>query len=256
MQKVFLVKMSSADDLMQKLEADLGWRKKEVSNLLLLETEQNSLLIIKSTILLLYSHWEGFVKNASKLYLKFVSDKKLAINDLTENFKAITFKGLIKELENTKDTLTLSKELNFIDKLNNSNGKKFKVNNSFTSNEKDKSIINTKDNLSLPVFKSIMRIVGINYSDSIDTKSAFIDEKLLGSRNKVAHGSRIVEIDDEFNLTMDDLKEVKDVVFFLMDCFSEDLIYFAENELYFEANMTNIHSYIDARVEEIRNYIP
>jgi hypothetical protein len=248
--------MSLTDKLIQKIEADLGWRKKEVSNLLLLETQQNSLLIIKSTLLLLYSHWEGYVKNASKTYLEYVSDKKLNINLLTDNFKAITLKGLIKEVEKSSATLTMSNELNFINNYNGIQNKIFSVKKGLSSQEKDKSIINTNDNLSLKVFISILRIVGIDYEDSVDTKSIFIDEKLLESRNKVAHGNRIKRLDAEFNLTIDDLKEVKEVVFFLMDSFHDDLIYFAENKLYLSDNYSMSKEYLSTRVETIREYLP
>jgi len=245
--------MTQASDLIDKIESDLGWRKKEVSNLLLLENDENQTLIIKSTLLLLYSHWEGFIKNACKAYLEHISKKKININDLTDNFKAITLKGLIQEVYKSSDTLTLSNELNFLQNISEIETKIFSVKKNFSSLEKDKSIINTKDNLSLKVFKSILRIIGIEYSDSIDTKSIFIDEKLLGNRNKVAHGNKIKNIDEDFSLSLDDLKEVKCVVFYLMDSFSEDLIYFAENELYFASKKIMKSEYLEGKSEKIRN---
>tara|TARA_R110002072_G_scaffold33030_11_gene100282 strand:- start:408 stop:1154 length:747 start_codon:yes stop_codon:yes gene_type:complete len=248
--------MAQGNNLIGKIESDLGWRKKEVSNLLLLENEDIQILIIKSTLLLLYSHWEGFIKNACKAYLEHISNKKININELTDNFKAITLKGLIQEVYKSRETLTLSNELNFLQNVSGANNKVFSVQKNFFTIEKDKSIINTKDNLSLKVFKSLLRIIGIDYSDSIDTKSVFIDEKLLGNRNKVAHGNKIESIDDDFDLSLDELKEVKDVVFYLMDIFSEDLIYFAENELYFESNKKITKKYLQEKSEKIRTYLP
>lgn len=248
--------MGQLKELIEKIEADLGWRKKEVSNLLLLETDDNQLVIIKSTLLLLYSHWEGFIKNACKAYLEYISNKKINLNDLTDNFKAIALKGLIQEVHKSSDTMTLSNELSFLEKVSGNSTKLFSVKKGFSSLEKDKSIINTKDNLSLNVFKSILRIIGIDYSDSVDTKGIFIDEKLLGSRNKVAHGNKIEKVDSEFNLSIDDLKEVKDVVFFLMDSVSDDLIYFAENELYFTSNIGITNKYLQQKTEKIRDYLP
>jgi hypothetical protein len=248
--------MEKIDLFINKIQSDLGWRKKEVTNLLLLETEENHLIIIKSTLLLLYSHWEGFVKNTSKLYLEYISDQNIGLNDLTNNFKAITLKGLIGEVHQSSNTLTLINELKFIEKFTNGRGKKFTVKRNFSSFEKDKSIINTQDNLSLTVFKSILLIVGIDYASSIDTKATFIDEKLLGSRNKVAHGNRIQQIDSEFNLTLNDLKEVKDVVFFLMDSFLEDIIFFSEEKLYLSTNITQTEEYIKSRIQTIEKDLP
>ncbi|GAA6167310.1 MAE_28990/MAE_18760 family HEPN-like nuclease [Sessilibacter corallicola] len=248
--------MNQGRDTIERIESDLGWRKKEVSNLLLLEKQDNQILIIKSTLLLLYSHWEGFIKNACKVYLEHISNKKININDLTENFKAITLKGLILEVYKSSETLTLSNELNFLQNFNGTKSKVFSVKKNFSKSEKDKSIINTKDNLSLNVFKSILRIIGIDYSDSIDTKSAFIDEKLLGNRNKVAHGNKIESIDEDFDLSLDELKKVKDVVFYLMDNFSDDLIYFVENELYFESNKNTTDEYLQEKAKKIRSHLP
>ncbi len=155
--------MGQSNELMEKFQADLAWRKKEISNMLLLETNDNQLLIIKATLLLLYSHWEGFVKNACKAYLEHVSNKKISLKDLTENFKAIALKGLIQEMYKSSDTLTLTNELNFLEAAGEFGTKVFSVKKGSFSSEKDKSIINTKDNLNLHVFKSILRIIGIDY---------------------------------------------------------------------------------------------
>ncbi|GAB2196298.1 MAE_28990/MAE_18760 family HEPN-like nuclease [Sessilibacter sp. MAH4] len=240
------------DDLIERIESDLGWRKKEVSNLLLLENEDNQLLIIKSTLLLLYSHWEGFVKNACKTYLEYVSNKKISTNILTDNFQAIALKGKIQELYKSGETLTLANELAFMQNINGTKAKIFSVKNNFSKLEKDKTIINTKNNLSFKVFKSILTIIGIDYSDSIDTKCAFIDEKLLGNRNKIAHGNRIENSDEGLYLSINELKEVKELIFYLMDTLSEDLMFFAENELYFNSNQERTKVYLQEKSENIR----
>lgn len=246
----------SSEDFIAMLEADLGWRKKEVANLLLMETEQNQLLIIKSTVLLLYSHWEGFVKNATKAYLEHISDMRVDIGALTDNFKAISLKGLIGQVDKSHESLTIVNELNLINKLQNNLNRKFSLPRGFSRHERDKTIVNTKDNLSLKVFKSILNIVGIDYAGSLDTKSVFIDEKLLENRNKVAHGNRIEQIDAEFDLDLSELKKLKDLVFFLMSALVDDLIYYAEQELYFSENEDKMKSYLQQRAKEIEGYLP
>tara|TARA_Y100000994_G_scaffold152481_1_gene124871 strand:+ start:591 stop:992 length:402 start_codon:yes stop_codon:yes gene_type:complete len=122
--------------LIDKLEADLGWRKKEITNLLLLENEKNRHIIFKSALLLLYSHWEGFVKNASKAYLEYVSSKKINIEMLTDNFKAIALKGLMREVTKSSESLTLINELKFIKKVNGEKYTPFSVKKGFTNQEK------------------------------------------------------------------------------------------------------------------------
>lgn len=246
----------NSEDFITMLEADLGWRKKEVTNLLLMEKDHNQLLIIKSTVLLLYSHWEGFVKNATKSYLEHISLKKIGIGALTDNFKAIALKGLINEAEKSSETLTMANELKLINKLQNGLDRHFSLRRDFSLQEKDKTIVNTKDNLSLKVFKSILHIVGLDYSNSLDTKSVFIDEKLLENRNKIAHGNKIQQIDSEFDLTLEELRKLKELVFFLMDSLFEDLIYFTSNELYFSENASQMEIYMSRRIEKIQKDLP
>jgi|SRR5690554_387039 len=248
--------MTSIDAFIETIDTDLAWRKKETSNLLLLGSDQNQLLIVKASLLLLYSHWEGYIKNASKAYLEYISTKRINLEQLTDNFKAIKLKGLIKQAHLSSNTLTLENELNLIKQIGTNENKVFSVSREFSTSERDKSIINTKDNLSLNVFKSILRVVGIDYSDCIDTKSVFIDEKLLGGRNKVAHGNRIEDINENFDLTLNELKKIKEVIFYLMDTYAEDLKYFAENELYFNDKSDIVSEYLMEKTTEIRNNLP
>lgn len=58
------------------LDEDLAWRKVEISELLLLAKESEKETIFKSLILLLYAHWEGYIKKSSKLYIKYISEEK------------------------------------------------------------------------------------------------------------------------------------------------------------------------------------
>lgn len=45
------------------LDRDLAWRKLEISQLfMILNTVESKEIIGKSMILLLYAHWEGFIK--------------------------------------------------------------------------------------------------------------------------------------------------------------------------------------------------
>jgi len=47
------------------LERDLSWRKLEISHLFMIfDSVENKEVISKSMILLLYAHWEGFIKKA------------------------------------------------------------------------------------------------------------------------------------------------------------------------------------------------
>lgn len=223
--------MSKLIQFTKDLEDDLGWRKKEISNLILLANEDNELIIVKSSILLIYAHWEGYVKNACKGYLKYISDQKINLNMLAVNFEAIQFKGMFSELEKSADTLTLTNELKFLNSIYSVEDKVFKVNKTI-QNDKDKSIINTKDNLNVNVLNSLLEITGIDKRECINSKDKFINEMLLNNRNKIAHGNKISGYDSDFNIKIEDTKKIRDLVFIIMDSIKEDFIHYAENELY------------------------
>ena len=75
------------EDFQDFLEKDLAWRKMEISQLfMILNAAETKDIVGKSIILLLYAHWEGFIKKSSKYYLRYVSEKRIALNALTRNF--------------------------------------------------------------------------------------------------------------------------------------------------------------------------
>lgn len=235
--------MSKLDKFSTKIESDLGWRKKEISNLMLLSSSDNELLITKATILLLYSHWEGYIKNSCKVYLSFVSDLKINLNDLSLNFEAIQFKGMIKELDKSSDTLTLQNELKFLESIYSVKDKTFNINSKSLLSEKDKTIINTKDNLNIDILKSLLEITGIDHRNCIDTKNKYINDQLLNNRNKIAHGNKIDCYNQDFDLTLDNLSILKNLIFTIMDTIKDDIIFYAENDLFLYKNKSLKNAY-------------
>ena len=62
--------VQTAEQLSDKLSDELSWRKKELSELKsLVEIRDISLprhnALVRSGVVILYAHWEGFIKSAS-----------------------------------------------------------------------------------------------------------------------------------------------------------------------------------------------
>ncbi|MGR5050883.1 MAE_28990/MAE_18760 family HEPN-like nuclease [Photobacterium damselae] len=233
----------------EKLDNDLGWRKIEITHLLSLETEENSTVIIKSLLLLLYSHWEGFIKNASKEYLKYISDKKIKLHDLTFNFEAISLKGRYKELSLSNESLTLNNEIKFLEDLYNTSI--FHIDKGVFKSETDKSIINTKDNLNLDTYKNILNIIGFGEISHLDDREEYISETLLLNRNTIAHGNKIDQYANKFELTRKDIIQMKDFLFKILDSLVDDLKFFSENELYLYKNIKKKEDYIKSSYNKL-----
>ncbi|EGQ7851000.1 hypothetical protein IBP95_000437 [Vibrio vulnificus] len=216
------------------IDEDLVWRKKEISDLLFLHNEDNDHLILKSAILLMYSHWEGYIKNISKQYLTLISDLDLELNKLGINFEAIDIKADIKNCFDSNQTLNLVNEIKFLNKIY-TNNKKFKLPSSFKK-EKDKSVINTRDNLNIDTFQSFLKILGIYDFKPLKTRIQYIDEKLLNNRNIIAHGSKIHPNTSTFNMDIEEIKKLRNFIVLIMEYLRDELVYFAEKELYLYTN--------------------
>lgn len=239
--------------LIENLDEDLGWRKKEISDLLLLAKTNQKEVLLKSLILLLYAHWEGFIKKSSKIYIKYISEKKIKVSELGSNFTAITMKSQISRCIDQSDNLTLVNELSFINSYVKKLDKKFKVRiNPDKDNEKD--IIDTQSNLKPKVFKSIIDILGLNYKSALETREHYIDRNLLANRNLIGHGSPFNEDEQiDFSLTVTDVEKLKNIIFLIIDNFKDELIDYVENEFYLVSNESERLNYESNKEGELEN---
>jgi len=177
------MKIHTLDELTNKLDEELAWRKKELSAFKYYidkpQTGSRRDVLSRCGIVILYAHWEGFVKLASKYFLEFLSTKRLRNEQLKNNLL----------------TLSLYHSVNF-----SSESRKYseygKVTNFFIENFSDRAILphrtglDTKSNLSSTVLKEILWCLGIDYS-WYETKEKFIDSRLLDRRNHIAHGKEL-----------------------------------------------------------------
>jgi len=181
----------TTEQLFDFLSAELTWRKKELSELQSLlelkslpQNRQN--VLIRSGVAMLYAHWEGFVKNAASAYVEFVAMQRLSYRDLASNFVAIAIKDKLNDvMESNKTSVCIEVTDFLITKL------------SERSSIPYKSAINTKSNLSSQVLREITTVLGIDFS-AYATKEKIIDEKLLKSRNNIAHGNYLIIDHDEY----------------------------------------------------------
>ncbi len=160
------------DRFEELLQQELAWRKKEISELFLYTKEKNKEVLLKSLILLIYSHWEGFIKKSSKLYLKYVSEANIELKKLTTNFKVLKVKDQIKYCFASKDSISFQNEVNFIEKYIEDSTFNLKIK---IDNDRDNKIIDTKSNLNPEVFKDILMILGLNYKESFELKKEYFE---------------------------------------------------------------------------------
>lgn len=178
------MKIYTEEQLCDYLAEQLSWRKKELADLRLLIKSNRGTdrqrTYIRSGITLLYAHWEGFIKAASTAYLCFVSLRRLPYYKLSPSFVAIAMKGKLNQASSTnKATIYTEVASFFLAKLNE------------TSYIPWDKTISTNSNLNSEVLKEITCLLGIDYKHYI-SKEKLIDEKLLRTRNEVAHGQYLL----------------------------------------------------------------
>jgi len=167
------------DGLSKKLYDEFSWRRKELTLLKSkIPLERNSLqsAMLRSSLPLLYAHWEGFVKLTMSYYLEFVSKKHLKHNELKSTFIALSLQNKLGDLNNS----SIENRTKIIDFLFNEIDKQ--------SNIPKKNIINTKSNLKYDVLKEILFILDLD-DPHIDSKKDLIND-LVTQRNHIAHGEQ------------------------------------------------------------------
>jgi hypothetical protein len=160
------------------LDQEMSWRIKEIG---VFQVSAGSVdarrkPMIRAGVALLYAHWEGFIKNASEIYLEFVESRGLSYRSLKPCFVVFGLKGRITSLVESRKSNTSIEAIEFI--LNKMDDK---------SQLGLKSAINTESNLSSTVFSNIAGSLDID-TTRYQTKFNLIDSSLLDRRNKVAHG--------------------------------------------------------------------
>jgi hypothetical protein len=168
------------------LDAELGWRKKEIFELrskVFLSSESLKKALIRSCILIVYAHWEGYVKKASELFFIFL-DARLSRNLLSHS-----------NLDNRYVALSMWSEFN---KAGGHNKpwlfapivepyiSQIVIHKQFPT----KNLVDTESNLNTKVLSNILFVLGIDDRDFF-VKKLTLDQRLLAWRNKIAHGERI-----------------------------------------------------------------
>jgi len=186
-------KIKTRLQLQNAMETEFAWRKKELHAIKTAAyLHRNSLdrdVFVRSAVAILYAHWEGFIKSVGTFYLQFVARQKLSNGELAPNFLALGASTII-------DSAVASEKPRM----------RFAIVEFFTSRMNDRSRlnwrsgVNTKANLNSMVFSGIVMSLGLNYGP-FKTKEKLIDEKLLATRNSIAHGQHMLfDLEEYMNL--------------------------------------------------------
>ena len=211
-------KIRTIEQLETCLQNNLAWRKKEIISfkVLIENGNANEEVLLRLGIVLLCAHFEGFIKDASNYYIKYVSAQRIKIRELRDNFAAIQLED---EFKNVRETEKHSVHKVLL-------GKYFASLNSPFSHDRDS--ISTHSNPSTKVLEEILASLGLA-SDIFDLKAKYIDYDLLNNRHKVAHGER-------YPINKKDFETTFVIIMELLDQYNDLIIHAVENKKYLREN--------------------
>lgn len=211
--------LKTVENLSDKLDYEISWRRFELTNLRFNVENVNGATLgtnLRSSLVLLYAHWEGFVKKSLSYYLEYVSNQKLFNNQLKHNFFALEISKEVDIFSKTKKNILHTQ---IIDSIFDKISKK--------SNIPFKNKIDTKSNLNSDLFEELMFSVGL---ETLEYKTHYkiIDERLLGTRNQIAHGEALQQL----QLTKESYLELHQIMIDIIGKLRDQIIDAARNKAY------------------------
>ncbi len=172
------MKIRNVEQLYDRIEAEFMWRNKELVFFEKNIQAKKRPAHLRSGVVMLYAHWEGFIKRSAEYYLTFVANQKLRYDELSSCFTAFALKKKIEIFQSSDKASIHTKFVRFI-----------RNNFSQRADMPYRYNISTQSNLNAERLKEILIMIGIDFSNYA-SKNELIDEKLLAERNTVAHGQQ------------------------------------------------------------------
>lgn len=169
-------------DLSDQFDADLNWRRKELSDMKLAiknADSQSRSVLLRAVIAMTYAHWEGYVRTCANRYFQHLTLKKKPFSYFERQFYINSFLVRLDALYQCRSDVEARCNL-INDILDGSAGRFAYVN---------PDLVDTRSNLSADVIKDICVICGVD-GGHFEDKRIFIDRMILKRRNAIAHGQQ------------------------------------------------------------------
>ncbi|WP_280459921.1 MAE_28990/MAE_18760 family HEPN-like nuclease [Nocardia carnea] len=215
-------KATTTEALYDLIYEDFGWRRREI---VLFNSQLNKIgpefqkALLRSSVALLYAHWEGFVKNACTHYLSYLSTRRISFQDLRPELAALSLRGRMTTAALAKKN---SLHADLVRQIRECASDRARI-------PTNSDAIRTESNLSYPVLEEILASVGCNpllYEQYRD----LIDEQLVLARNKIAHGEYSFIKRTEWD-------ELSTQVLWIMDDIATQIMNAAVEETYFASKV-------------------
>src|SRR5699024_1704311 len=200
-------KIRTVEALDEAIDAAISWRRQELATTLRLvdqATGPAERANLRAGILILYAHWEGWVKNVAQLYVRYVHTKAYSYEQLSTAFLGTALKSKINEIQQSSSALDHREFASFIQSRLPKRA------------ALSLDLVKTDSNLSSTVFYEIVDRLGLPKREEYLSRQQMIDVELVRQRNTIAHGEFI-------NLSSTDFRELRDGILTLLSIFTDDV---------------------------------
>jgi hypothetical protein len=201
---------STVEELADDLADGLQWRRSELQVMRSAvrsigpanEHSPASRATLRSSVVMLYAHWEGFVKQGCQAYLDFVARRKLTYLELSPAFVETSVRPMVDHAKTDKAQMKVLADLVAADGTARARVPRSKV-------------VDTKSNLRHEVLMDILAALGLSI-DGFETAANLIDRELCDRRNDIAHGKNAFpdkdSVEQLFDRVLPMMELVKDLV--------------------------------------------
>ncbi len=206
-------------ELQESIDKEYSLRISELSFLkgkLYPLTNIESKIYARILIVLLYAHWEGFIKNISQYYIQFVYHQNHISKDLIYGLVTISH---LRELNSYIES-KVSLKIKSLKSIFNNLDSKAQIPYDY--------IIATYSNLNTDVLTEICSIIGLD-DNKYSLKKGIIDQQLLKNRNDIAHGELI-------SIEPKEAEEIFDKIINIINEFKNDVLNYASMKKYLLLN--------------------
>lgn len=206
----------TADQLFERISDDFAWRQREIVLFnSRLKGDEFEKTLLRSSVALLYAHWEGFVKNSCSYYLSFLASRRLSLQQLRPEIAALALRRRLREASEAKK---IAIHVELVRDLRERAAERARIPTSGDA-------VRTESNLSSRVLTEILTSVGCD-AVRYDKYSDLIDDQLVDSRNRIAHG-------DSSFIRRPEWEELSKQILWIMDDIATQLVNAAVEQTYY-----------------------
>lgn len=169
-------------DLSNIFDADLIWRRKELSDLKAAIKAADSIaqpVLLRSLITMSYAHWEGYVRLCANKYFEHLTLRRKPYTDFERQIYVNSYLNRLDAIYTSR--LDITARCKLVNDILDGAGARFAY--------LHPDLIDTKSNLNTEVLRDICTICNVDWSH-FENQKTFLDKLILKRRNAVAHGQQ------------------------------------------------------------------